>query len=97
MAMLQARLLVCGTTRDPLLGAETGLYPMTGYAGEGNVVVSSWWNNQRVQMKLEQSALFDGNTVLYLAERQKALHVVGFSRLNTRALPDIRMISVYAN
>ena len=55
------------------------LYPMTGYAIEGNVVVRvPEWNNQRVQMKLEQSALFDGNTVHYLAGRQKALHVVGF-------------------
>ena len=55
------------------------LYPMTGYAIEGNVVVEvPEWGGQRVQMKLEQSAFFDGNTVHYLAERQKALHVVGF-------------------
>ena len=52
---------------------------MTGYAIEGNVVVRvPEWNNQRVQMKLEQSALFDGNIVHYLAGRQKALHIVGF-------------------
>ena len=66
--------------QGPTIGrGDWPLYPMTGYAIEGNVVVRvPEWNNQRVQMKLEQSALFDGNTVHYLAERQKALHVVGF-------------------
>jgi hypothetical protein len=29
-------------------------------------------------MKLEQSAFFDGEKVDYLAQRQKALHIVGF-------------------
>ena len=66
--------------QGPTIGrGDWPLYPMTGYAIEGNVVVRvPEWNNQRVQMKLEQSALFDGNAVHYLAERQKALHVVGF-------------------
>ena len=66
--------------QGPTIGrGDWPLYPMTGYAIEGNVVVRvPEWNNQRVQMKLEQSALFDGKTVHYLAERQKALHVVGF-------------------
>lgn len=66
--------------QGPTIGrGDWPLYPMTGYAIEGNVVVRvPEWNNQHVQMKLEQSALFDGNTVHYLAERQKALHVVGF-------------------
>lgn len=66
--------------QGPTIGrGDWPLYPMTGYAIEGNVVVRvPEWNNQPVQMKLEQSALFDGNTVHYLAERQKALHVVGF-------------------
>jgi len=66
--------------QGPTIGrGDWPLYPMTGYAIEGNVVVRvPEWNNQRVQMKLEQSALFDGNTVHYLAERQKALHVVEF-------------------
>jgi Xaa-Pro aminopeptidase len=55
------------------------LYPMTGYAIEGNVTVAiPEWGGQSVQMKLEQSALFDGERVHYLAGRQKALHVVGF-------------------
>ena len=66
--------------QGPTIGrGDWPLYPMTGYAIEGNVVERvPEWNNQRVQMKLEQSALFDGKTVQYLAERQKALHVVGF-------------------
>jgi Xaa-Pro aminopeptidase len=66
--------------QGPTIGrGDWPLYPMTGYAIEGNVVVRvPEWNNQHVQMKLEQSALFDGNTVHFLAERQKALHVVGF-------------------
>jgi Xaa-Pro aminopeptidase len=66
--------------QGPTIGrGDWPLYPMTGYAIEGNVVVRvPEWNNQRVQMKLEQSALFDGNTVHYLAGRQKALHIVGF-------------------
>ena len=66
--------------QGPTVGrGDWPLYPMTGYAIEGNVVVRiPEWNNQRVQMKLEQSALFDGERVHYLADRQKALHVVGF-------------------
>jgi Xaa-Pro aminopeptidase len=66
--------------QGPTIGrGDWPLHPMTGYAIEGNVVERvPEWNNQRVQMKLEQSALFDGKTVQYLAERQKALHVVGF-------------------
>ncbi len=53
------------------------LYPMTGYAIEGNVTVEvPEWDGQRVQMKLEQSALYDGERVHYLAGRQTTLHVV---------------------
>ena len=66
--------------QGPTVGrGDWPLYPMTGYAIEGNVVVRiPEWNNQRVQMKLEQSALFDGERVHYLADRQKALHIIGF-------------------
>ena len=66
--------------QGPTVGrGDWPLYPMTGYAIEGNVVVRvPEWNNQRVQMKLEQSALFDGRDVHYLADRQKALHVIDF-------------------
>ena len=50
---------------------------MTGYAIEGNVTVAvPEWDNQPVQMKLEQSAVFDGDKVYYLAGRQTALHII---------------------
>lgn len=53
------------------------LFPMTGYAIEGNVTVAvPEWGGQMVQMKLEQSAIFDGERVIYLADRQTALHLV---------------------
>ncbi len=53
------------------------LYANTGYAIEGNVKVRvPELDNQLVQMKLEQSAFFDGTRVLYLAGRQTTLHVV---------------------
>ena len=55
------------------------LHAMTGYAIEGNVTVRiPEWDGQRAQMKLEQSAFFDGKKIYYLAQRQKALHIVGF-------------------
>ena len=34
------------------------------------------WDGQLVQIKLEQTALFDGERVVYLAGRQTAWHVV---------------------
>jgi hypothetical protein len=53
------------------------LHPMTGYAIEGNVRVKvPEWDDQWVQIKLEQSAIFDGTTVIYLAGRQTEWHVV---------------------
>lgn len=53
------------------------LHAMTGYAIEGNVKVRvPEFDDQMVQMKLEQSALFDGETVHYLAGRQTELHLV---------------------
>lgn len=53
------------------------LYPNTGYAIEGYVKRAvPEWNGQWVQVKLEQSALFDGERVIYLAGRQTAWHVV---------------------
>lgn len=60
----------------PIYG-DWPLYPMTGYAIEGSVRVTvPEWNHEPVQIKLEQSAFFDGETVHYLAGRQTALHVV---------------------
>lgn len=53
------------------------LHPMTAYAIEGNVKARvPEWQGQHVQIKLEQSALFDGETVHYLAGRQTRWHVV---------------------
>jgi Xaa-Pro aminopeptidase len=53
------------------------LSPDTTYAIEGNVTVPvPEWGGQPVQIKLEQSALFDGKQVLYLAGRQTAWHVI---------------------
>jgi Xaa-Pro aminopeptidase len=53
------------------------LHPNTGYAIEGNVLHAvPEWGGQFVQMKLEQSALFDGQRVIYLAGRQTQWHLV---------------------
>lgn len=51
--------------------------PWTAYAIEGNVRAPvPEWEGQRVQIKLEQSAVFDGAEVRYLAGRQTSWHVV---------------------
>ena len=53
------------------------LYPNTGYAIEGNIVTQvPEWDNQWVQIKLEQSAVFDGEKVWYLAGRQTQWHII---------------------
>ena len=53
------------------------LFPDTAYAIEGNVKVPvPEWDEQWVQIKLEQSAVFNGKRVLYLAGRQTRWHVV---------------------
>ena len=58
----------------------TGDYPLhrdTVYAIEGNVAVSlPEWGGQRVQIMLEQGALFDGKGVRYLAGRQTEWHLI---------------------
>jgi hypothetical protein len=58
----------------------TGDYPLhrnTVYAIEGNIAVSlAEWGGQRVQIMLEQGALFDGQGVRYLAGRQTDWHVI---------------------
>ena len=60
----------------PITG-EWKLAPSTAYAIEGNVKVAvPEWGGQFVQIKLEQSALFDGDRLLYLAGRQTTWHVV---------------------
>jgi Xaa-Pro aminopeptidase len=56
---------------------DWGLRPSTGYAIEGNVKVAvPEWDGQLVQIKLEQSAVFDGDKVWYLAGRQTEWHLV---------------------
>lgn len=53
------------------------LHAMTAYAIEGNIKLPlPEWNGQYVQIKLEQTALFDGKSVEYLAGRQTQWHVV---------------------
>ena len=53
------------------------LHPDTGYAIEGNVKVAvPEWNGALVQIKLEQSAVFDGERVVYLAGRQTRWHFI---------------------
>ena len=53
------------------------LHAMTAYAIEGNIKSRlSEWKGQNVQIKLEQTALFDGRRVEYLAGRQTQWHVI---------------------
>ena len=53
------------------------LHPNTGYAIEGNVRSRvPEWNDQFVLVKLEQSAVFDGEQVRYLAGRQTRWHLI---------------------
>jgi hypothetical protein len=53
------------------------VYPNTCYAIEGNIKTGvPVWDDQLVQIKLEQSACFDGETVHYLAGRQTRWHVI---------------------
>ena len=57
----------------------TGEWPLaadTAYAIEGNVKVDVPEWKQLVQIKLEQTALFDGTRVTYAAGRQTEWHVV---------------------
>ncbi len=53
------------------------LHADTAYAIEGNVMAQvAEWDGAWVQVKLEQSAVFDGEKVVYLAGRQTRWHVV---------------------
>jgi len=58
----------------------TGDWPLhknTAYAIEGNVKHQvPEWDNQHVQIMLEQTAYFDGNKVFYLAGRQTQWHLI---------------------
>jgi hypothetical protein len=62
---------------DTPVQGDWPLFASTGYAIEGNVKVEvPAWDGQMVQIKLEQSAVFDGDKVVYLAGRQTEWHVV---------------------
>ncbi|MBT8471168.1 MAG: M24 family metallopeptidase, partial [Marinicaulis sp.] len=53
------------------------VYANTCYAIEGNVKAPvREWDGQLVQIKMEQSACFDGSRVIYLAGRQTEWHVI---------------------
>ncbi len=53
------------------------LHAMTSYAIEGNVKVPlQMWDGQPVLIKLEQGAVYDGDSVYYLGGRQTEWHVV---------------------
>ncbi|MDX5406008.1 MAG: aminopeptidase P family protein [Chromatiaceae bacterium] len=53
------------------------LYANTAYAIEGNIKQAvPEWQKQLLQIKLEQSAYFDGKQVIYLAGRQTQWHLV---------------------
>lgn len=61
---------------NPVRG-DWPLYDMTAYAIEGNVKAPvPEWGGQLVQIKLEQTALWNGERVVYLAGRQTEWHVV---------------------
>lgn len=60
----------------PIKG-DRKLYKNTGYAIEGNVKVRlAEWGNQMIQIMLEQSAVFNGTKVVYLAGRQTKWHFI---------------------
>jgi hypothetical protein len=60
----------------PIRG-EWPVAAMTAYAIEGNIkALVPEWDGQWVQIKLEQTALFDGERVIYVAGRQTSWHVV---------------------
>jgi hypothetical protein len=53
------------------------LYANTAYAIEGNIKKAvPEWSQQQLQIKLEQSAYFDGKRVIYLAGRQTVWHII---------------------
>tara|TARA_R110002126_G_scaffold161549_8_gene309387 strand:+ start:226 stop:1590 length:1365 start_codon:yes stop_codon:yes gene_type:complete len=62
---------------DTPINGDWPLHPDTAYAIEGNIKQTvSDWNKQYVQIKLEQSAYFDGKQVIYLAGRQTQWHLI---------------------
>ena len=62
---------------DTPVRGDWPLHPDTCYAIEGNVKVPlATWDGQVLQIKLEQTACFDGESVTYIAGRQTRWHLV---------------------
>ena len=62
---------------DTPVRGDWKLYPNTAYAIEGNIKAQvKEWRNEWVQIKLEQTAVYDGKSVHYAAGRQTEWHVV---------------------
>ena len=62
---------------DTPIKGDWQLYANTAYAIEGNIKTRlPEWDNEWIQIKLEQTALFDGRQVNYLAGRQLKWHLV---------------------
>ena len=62
---------------DTPVRGEWPVAAMTAYAIEGNIKANlPEWDDQWVQIKLEQTALFDGERVVYIAGRQTSWHLV---------------------
>lgn len=59
------------------INGDWPLHPNTAYAIEGNIKQRvAEWNDQTVQIMLEQSAYFDGERVIYFAGRQTQWHLI---------------------
>ncbi|MDX1626805.1 MAG: M24 family metallopeptidase [Wenzhouxiangellaceae bacterium] len=69
-----------GMWDKPAAIPNTGDWPLhadTAYAIEGNIKLPyAPWGGQHLQIKLEQSAYFDGERVIYLAGRQTEWHII---------------------
>ncbi|MEO0551219.1 MAG: M24 family metallopeptidase [Pseudomonadota bacterium] len=62
---------------DTPIRGDWPVYADTCYAIEGNVKAAvPEWDGQMAQIKLEQDACFDGETVTYLAGRQTTWHLI---------------------
>jgi hypothetical protein len=62
---------------DTPVRGDWELFPSTAYAIEGNIKTAvPEWDGQMVQIKFEQTAVFDGEKVWYLAGRQTKWHLV---------------------
>jgi len=62
---------------DTPVKGDWKLHTNTAYAIEGNIKTQlPEWDNEWIQIKMEQTAVFDGNKVYYLAGRQTQWHLV---------------------